>query len=193
MILQLYLVIRHQRALEQIYRIENDETTIGRSPNSVLCLMDPHVSRQHLKIIRTPGGYLARDLGSRNGTRLNGKSLTEAILCSADCLELGPFSLKAYHDFSEAKVDSETQDVTTVLDYRAMIADEIRESLTPRQQRVYDYFLLGHSEKEIAQALDLSVNTIHTHARAIYSIFAVSSRSELLARCVRSDAKRTLD
>ncbi|MEI8379954.1 MAG: FHA domain-containing protein [Planctomycetota bacterium] len=184
MILHLYLVIRHQRALEQIYLIEKDETMIGRSPNSVFCLMDPHVSRQHLKIIRTAVGFLARDLGSRNGTRLNGKPLTEAILCTADHLELGPFSLKAFHDFAEAKADSETEEVSTVLDYRSIVADEIRESLTPRQQRVYDHFLLGQSEKEIALALDLSVNTIHTHARAIYSIFAVSSRSELLARCV---------
>ncbi len=184
MILHLYLVIRHQRALEQIYLIENDETTIGRSPASVLCLMDPHVSRKHLTIIRTAGGFLARDLNSRNGTRLNGKPLTEAILSSSDLIELGPFSLKAFHDLAEAKADSETEEVSTVNDYRSMLADEIRQSLTPRQQLVYDHFLLGHSEKEIAQALDLSVNTVHTHARAIYSIFAVSSRSELLARCV---------
>lgn len=184
MILHLYFVIRHQRTLERIFTVEKDETTIGRSPRSILYLLDPYVSRQHAVVIRTTGGFLIRDLGSRNGTRLNSKPLTEAILTNGDHVDIGPYSLRAFHDLTAAQLDAETAQVSTVLDFRSIVPDEIRESLTPRQRSVYDHFVQGFSEKEIASALELSVNTVHTHARAIYAMFAVSSRSELLARCL---------
>lgn len=55
--------------------------------------------------------------------------------------------------------------------------------LTPAQRRVCDEFLKGHSEKEVAALLKLSLHTVHTHSKAIYKTLAVASRAELLARC----------
>ena len=181
---RLFFVVRHQRVLERIYPIEQDETTIGRSPESLLCLMDPYVSRRHAVIVHTSGGYLIRDLGSRNGTQLNDQPLGDAILSNTDHVQIGPYCLKAFDDAAAAQVDAETLELSTIHGYREIVPEGIRESLTPRQQRVFDQFLKGYSEKEVAMALGLSVNTVHTHARSIYAMFAVSSRSELLARCV---------
>lgn len=59
-------------------------------------------------------------------------------------------------------------------------------SLTPRQRQTLQYLLAGHSEKQIASMLKLSRNTVHHYVKALHRHFKVSSRSELLARWVRS-------
>lgn len=53
--------------------------------------------------------------------------------------------------------------------------------LSKAQQRVYDLAIKGLTEKAIAQQLHRSHHTVHTHLKAIYAKFHVSSRAELLA------------
>jgi len=57
-------------------------------------------------------------------------------------------------------------------------------NLTPRQQQVLDSLLRGLGNKEIAFALHISPHTVHNHVKAVYQAFGVSSRGELLARCL---------
>lgn len=57
-------------------------------------------------------------------------------------------------------------------------------TLPPRQRQTLQHLLTGRSEKQIANELSLSPNTIHHYVKAIYKRFGVSSRSELLARFV---------
>ncbi|HSZ59212.1 MAG TPA: helix-turn-helix transcriptional regulator [Tepidisphaeraceae bacterium] len=66
-----------------------------------------------------------------------------------------------------------------------MLASRGPASLSPRQRQTLQYLLAGHSEKEIAEKMHLSRNTVHHHVKAIHKHFAVSSRSELLAKWVR--------
>jgi serine phosphatase RsbU (regulator of sigma subunit) len=49
--------------------------TIGRSPSSSICIPDVSVSRQHAEIEQREGHWFLRDLGSSNGTRLNGTAV----------------------------------------------------------------------------------------------------------------------
>ncbi|WP_019633892.1 DUF1707 and FHA domain-containing protein [Actinomadura atramentaria] len=51
---------------------------VGRAPGCQLTLTDPTVSRMHAEIHRSPGGdrWTVHDLGSMNGTRVNGHRLT---------------------------------------------------------------------------------------------------------------------
>ncbi|MBN1219616.1 MAG: FHA domain-containing protein [Anaerolineae bacterium] len=49
---------------------------IGRDATSDVQIDDRQVSRRHAEITRTPEGYHLRDLGSKNGTFLNGEPLT---------------------------------------------------------------------------------------------------------------------
>lgn len=58
-------------------------------------------------------------------------------------------------------------------------------SVSPRQRQVLDYLLAGHAEKQIADKLRLSPNTVHHHIKALHRHFGVSSRSELLAKWVK--------
>ena len=56
--------------------------------------------------------------------------------------------------------------------------------LAPREQDVLQGLLRGASEKEVAFELNLSPHTVHSYAKSIYSAYAVSSRAELLVRCL---------
>ena len=51
--------------------------------------------------------------------------------------------------------------------------------LSQTERRVCAYLLQGLTEKQIAELLERSPNTIHTHVRNIYRTLAVSSRKEL--------------
>jgi DNA-binding CsgD family transcriptional regulator len=57
--------------------------------------------------------------------------------------------------------------------------------LTPRQQQTLRHLLIGDNEKQIAQKLSRSQHTVHTHVKAIYKNFRVSSRGELLSLFVK--------
>jgi DNA-binding CsgD family transcriptional regulator len=63
---------------------------------------------------------------------------------------------------------------------------DVVTSLSPRQRQTLQYLLAGRSEKEIAEIMLLSRNTVHHHVKALHRHFGVSSRSELLAKWVRS-------
>ena len=68
-------------------------TTIGRKPDSDIFLDDVTVSRRHAEITATPGGFVARDVGSLNGTYLNRERMEEATLANGDEVQVGKFRL----------------------------------------------------------------------------------------------------
>ena len=185
MIDELYFVIRHEGKLERIHRIEVLETSIGRIQTNVLCLPDPVVSRTHAVLLQRPAEFVIRDLGSRNGTRLNGQPIAEAVLSTASVVEIGPYQMKVFCDLGLAHAEADgAEDSTRNLPIPVMTRHdrELREQqLTPAQRRVYDELLRGRSEKEAALALRISIHTVHTHSHAIHVKFGVSSRAELLS------------
>jgi FHA domain-containing protein len=69
--------------------------SIGRRPGSDLVLPDPRVSRDHAVIEVSDGGWRLRDLGSRNGTILNGQPVAEADLRDGDHIAIGGFEVTA--------------------------------------------------------------------------------------------------
>ena len=58
--------------------------TIGRDPDCDLVLDEPEISRKHAVIESTPAGLMMRDLGSVNGTFVNGSWVREAKLKVGD-------------------------------------------------------------------------------------------------------------
>ena len=68
-------------------------TVIGRSRRCDIVLTDPNVSRQHAEIRRQDDGFMALDLGSTNGIRVNRRDVKQAVLQHGDRLELGSTEL----------------------------------------------------------------------------------------------------
>lgn len=63
--------------------------TIGRNPDSTITLNDANVSRNHAEIRPTDSGFVVVDLGSTNGTKVNGQRVGERELRDADIITFG--------------------------------------------------------------------------------------------------------
>ncbi len=65
---------------------------VGRAVNSDVPIYDPTISRQHAQLSVQNGGVLVKDLGSSNGTFLNGSRITEAVATPNDVVMFGKVS-----------------------------------------------------------------------------------------------------
>jgi pSer/pThr/pTyr-binding forkhead associated (FHA) protein len=70
-------------------RLSGASCTIGRELDNALPLVDAKVSRYHAQITRVEDAWVLVDLGSTNGTRLNGIHITRAGLAAGDYLYFG--------------------------------------------------------------------------------------------------------
>ena len=75
------------------FLIEADTTTVGRLPESDVFLDDVTVSRSHARVERRDGSFFVSDLGSLNGTYVNGERVDETKLASGDEIQVGKFKL----------------------------------------------------------------------------------------------------
>jgi phosphoserine phosphatase RsbU/P len=70
------LIIRNLDGKSITFPLDRDRIGLGRSNANELCYPDDQgLSRQHLKFVRESGGWRVEDLGSKNGTLLNGQKL----------------------------------------------------------------------------------------------------------------------
>ncbi|MGC8744218.1 MAG: response regulator [Verrucomicrobiia bacterium] len=69
------------------------------------------------------------------------------------------------------------------------IASATSETLSPREQEVLELLAKGFIYKEIADKLGISFETVRTHIRRIYEKLQVKSRTEAVAKFLRSDNK----
>ena len=74
-----------------VFPLEGSRVTLGSHPsNDVAFEDDPYLSRMHAVLERYPAGWLIRDLGSRNGTHVNGERIaTERMLRPGDAVLVG--------------------------------------------------------------------------------------------------------
>jgi general secretion pathway protein E len=132
--------------------------TIGRSPENVICLEDGLLSRFHCVIEPAPERpvngefgvdetgapvdaptFHLRDLGSRNGTKLNGQKVNDAPLRPGDIIKLGnfQFTIEAEDTLKERQAAARATNTSAkpgwVIDLEEMIA-----SLPPRNEGVDD-------------------------------------------------------
>lgn len=64
------------------YSLEGDEVVVGRSSSANLSLADRFLSRRHARLVLHEGSWLVEDLGSRNGTLVNGARIEGATRLS---------------------------------------------------------------------------------------------------------------
>lgn len=75
------------------FPISKDTVRIGRSNDNDLILADNTVSRYHTEIQKRKNDYILADLGSYNGTRLNGESIQKVFLKHGDKIQIGSSKL----------------------------------------------------------------------------------------------------
>lgn len=75
------------------FPLAGELVTAGRHPDSDIFLDDITVSRRHVEIKRAGTVRNVRDVGSLNGTYLNGERIEEAVLSDGDEVQIGKFKL----------------------------------------------------------------------------------------------------
>ena len=84
------LIVRTGPNPGMVFELTKEVTLFGRDVTSDIVLGDTEVSRQHARITHTAGGYVMEDLGSTNGTFVNGERLmAPRVLNPGDLIGFG--------------------------------------------------------------------------------------------------------
>jgi DNA-binding NtrC family response regulator len=81
-----------------LYSLRDGETKVGKAKDNDVVLDHPTVSRTHFAIVQEGDRYLLRDLGSTNGTFLDGAQVREAYLRPGAQIEAGDVALRFQPD-----------------------------------------------------------------------------------------------
>jgi transcriptional regulator with GAF, ATPase, and Fis domain len=73
----------------KIFSITDADVTIGRGPSNSICIADPLLSRQHCRITREGDVFNLHDLGSFNGTFVNGVPIRKQAIAHRDLIKTG--------------------------------------------------------------------------------------------------------
>jgi len=85
--------------------------TLGRNESADLPIASSRVSREHAVILRDGGGYRVRDLGSTNGTYVNGRRIDEAPLEDGDLLVVADVEFTFFAGAHRTEADRATQPI----------------------------------------------------------------------------------
>lgn len=84
-----YLVVLAGSNLGEMYKIEGPESVVGRAMSAQLRLNDDGISRRHCRVLSIGGRVIIEDLGSANGTLVNGEMVQHQELKEGDKIRLG--------------------------------------------------------------------------------------------------------
>lgn len=99
-----YLVCTEGKAEGQTIPLLSHRTTFGRSADCDVVLSDKKSSRSHAQIMLTQGLVALVDLGSSNGTLVNGLPVRKTFLNSGDRIEMGDNAFVFYDGQPEAEI-----------------------------------------------------------------------------------------
>ena len=124
------------------FQLDDAVHTLGRTQANSIRLHDTEVSREHAELVRQGDGYRVRDLGSSNGTFVNGRQVSDQVLRTGDQMQLGR-SLLLYTGAVEGKVE----DLLDKIDIVPRVGDDgSRIVATLAQTSGSDWFLPGASD-----------------------------------------------
>ncbi len=117
---QLQLVVHAGPLAGKGFPIASQILTFGRDPDNDICLEDTEVSRHHARLTQTEDQIILEDLGSTNGTLVNGKPITgRHVLQPADIISIGSsvFGVKGFAAPATMGVTQVSPDKPTFLQY----------------------------------------------------------------------------
>lgn len=111
------------------FPITGEKVVLGRRPDCGIRVPVADVSRQHCEIAVTKAGLMVKDLGSSNGTYVNGKRIAESKLAPGDKLAIGPIIFMVQVNGFPAKITPFDLRPAPVVD-----ADDEEETIKPTRE-----------------------------------------------------------
>jgi len=119
--------------LESEFPLDELPLVIGRSPEATIRVQNRWVSRRNCEIVRIDGSLVVRDLGSKNGTLVNGQHVKEASLTPGDRLTVGMTTFVVSSDGDD--LESNAGESTLILGDAASEAERIIEEISKQKPR----------------------------------------------------------
>jgi len=94
------------------YELVDDLVTIGRGPDNAIMINNPSVSARHAQLQLAGETYRLKDLGSTNGTHVNGKPVTETLLSFDDRIRFGAAEARYEGDKSGSRPLPQLEEIT---------------------------------------------------------------------------------
>ena len=92
------LVLFAKNGTQRIFPLSSEITILGRRHDCDLRIPLKLVSRRHCQLSKNDGDLKLRDLGSRCGTFLNGKKVSEGVVNAGDYIKIGPLTFQLQID-----------------------------------------------------------------------------------------------
>jgi pSer/pThr/pTyr-binding forkhead associated (FHA) protein len=119
------LILLNPNGPEQEFELAKTNVSLGRATTNDITLDDVRVSRSHARLDYGAQGVTLVDLGSSNGTRVNGTRIERATLVPGDKISLGSQQLRF-------QVDDPSEDVgLTVIDTQVQLEQTINDEYLP--------------------------------------------------------------
>ena len=135
------VLIRFKGEERREFALQDGVTSLGRRPQADLRIAARDVSRRHCQLVIADDGVLVRDLGSSNGTFVNGKRVAEAALSAGDLLAVGPVVFAVQIDGEPAEIKPD--DLKVEMPAKPVVSLEDDE----------DVFELGEEDFDIDDAI----------------------------------------
>ncbi len=163
--------------------LQKNLTQLGKRETSDFVLTDKTVSRDHLAIEYTADSFLLKDLGSTNGTYLNGNRVKEAYLAPGDVIKLGNTQIEFRAFDEKVKIAPSTNQhfgllVGTSLKMRQIFG--ILERISPTNASVI-------VEGETGTGKDLVARSVHELSARRSKPFVVFDCSAVAANLIESE------
>jgi two-component system cell cycle response regulator len=134
----------------EMYRLEGVEVVVGRASNANIRLNDDGISRRHARIFGEGGKYLIEDLGSANGTLVNGLRIGgRHVLEDGDKIRLGPTTILKFgysddieESFQQRMYDAALRDGLTGAYNKKFFLDRLDSELSYSRRHQFDLSLL---------------------------------------------------
>ena len=181
-----YLIVLAGNGVGEMYKLGTERTVLGRGNAADIHIVDDGISRRHAEIVNQGTHMVVRDLGSTNGTFLNGSKIAEQVLRDGDKIQVGSTTILkfTFHD----SLDESFQ--------RQMYESALRDGLTKAFNKKY---FLDRLESEFAYAVrhksplslimfDIdhfkSINDTHGHLAGDYCLATMSG---LVLQAIRQE------
>jgi adenylate cyclase len=107
------------------FEIGSVSAIIGRAPTADLPVVDPTVSRRHAQILADENGLTVHDLGSSNGTFVNGNKIDTAPIVPGDVIAFGKVSFRLEGEAPKVQTAATAITGPTIVRQRAMLDGEV--------------------------------------------------------------------
>jgi adenylate cyclase len=191
------------------YLLTLDRVTVGRMEGNDLVLRDHTVSRSHAELRRGAEGWKVTDLGSRNGTLLNGSPIREGLSRAGDLLSFGTVEVRLEEEAdskilwtgggglpgpAEGTIVRRMEEVQALLDAPSAHGIQAPQAAPERQARIAAILsaladlaktLIGATDVEEVLKKVLDVIFLHVQAQRGVILLSQPGSAELHPRVVR--------